>query len=104
MKTRILISLLTLTICLTSCTSYDFSRHVVQQGNLLPESKIKRLKTGMSKKDVAILMGSSLLSPTFDNNRWDYAYTYRRGNQRNKVRNLRLFFRHGTLIKIKHYP
>ncbi len=101
MKKSFLISLMVLTLGLTNCTSYDFSRRIVQQGNLLPESKIQRLKTGMSKKDVAVLMGSSLLSPTFNNDRWDYAYTYRRGNQPTMVRNLQLHFRNDTLVRIE---
>jgi outer membrane protein assembly factor BamE len=76
----------------------------VQQGNLLPQSKIERLKVGMSKKDAAILMGTSMLSPVFNTNRWDYAYTWRKGNGPNEVRNLSLYFKHGKLAKITHHP
>lgn len=91
-------------IVLTSCTTYDFQRRVVQQGNLLPQSKIDRLKIGMSKKDTAILMGTSLLGPLFNNNRWDYAYTYRKGNTANQVKNISLYFKNDRLSKIRHYP
>lgn len=87
-------------LALCSCMSYDFSRRVVQQGNLLPAAKVDRLKPGMSKEDVSILMGTSLLSPTFDNDRWDYAYTWRKGGGRMEVHHLTLYFNHGTLVKI----
>lgn len=86
---------------LTNCANYDFSRHVVQQGNLLPDSKIERLKVGMSKDDAAILMGTSLLSSSFNNDRWDYAYTKRKGNGVTQVRHLSLFFVHGRLARIE---
>lgn len=99
----ILISI-TLALTLTHCASFNFSRRVVQQGNLLPREKIERLKIGMSKNDAAILMGTSLLSPTFNNNRWDYAYTWRKGNGAMEIRNLSLYFSHNTLSRIEHKP
>ncbi len=105
-KMRILILLIsvTLTLTLTQCVSYDFSRRIAQQGNLLPQDKIERLKVGMSKNDVAILMGTSLLSPTFNNDRWDYAYTWRRGSGSLEIRNISLYFVNGSLARIERKP
>lgn len=95
---------LVLTSALCNCASYDFSRRVVEQGNLLPQEKISRIRTGMSKNDVAVLMGTSLLSPTFNNDRWDYAYTLRKGNGSLMVHNLSLYFSHNTLVRVEHKP
>lgn len=94
----------TLCLSLTACASYDFSRRVAQQGNLLPQEKIARLHVGMSRQDTAILMGNSLLSPTFNNNRWDYAFTTRKGNNPLVVRNLSLYFTNDRLSAIEHKP
>lgn len=101
---RIILALITLffSLMLTHCASYDFSRRVVEQGNLLPEQMIARIKIGMSKNDVAILTGSSLLSPTFNNDRWDYAYTFRKGNGSTQVRNLVLYFAQNRVVRIVH--
>ena len=90
------------TLVLTNCSTYDFSRRPVQQGNLLNPASISRLKTGMSKEDVSILMGTSLLSPMFDNNRWDYAYTTRKGSGSNTTRYLTLTFSGNQLVSIVH--
>ena len=105
-KMRIITILLSLiiTLTLTQCTSYDFSRRIAQQGNLLPQSKIERLKIGMSKEDVAVLMGTSLMSPTFNNERWDYAYTWRKGRGPLEIRNATLYFVRGSLARIEHKP
>ncbi len=105
-KMRIILILITslLACTLTQCVSYDFSRRIVQQGNLIPNSKIERLKVGMSKEDVAILMGTSLLSPTFNNERWDYAYTWRKGSGSTEIRNVVLYFSNGRLVRIEHKP
>jgi len=89
-----------LAITLTHCSTYDFSRRIVEQGNLLPQNKIERLHIGMSKQDAAILMGTSLLSPLFNNNRWDYVYTLKKGGNAMDIRRLSLYFRGNSLIKI----
>lgn len=104
MRTGMYFILFLIGFTLTSCVSYDFSRRVVQQGNLLPQSKIERLRVGMSKQDAAILMGTSLLSPMFNNNRWDYAYTLRKSNKPLEVRNLTLYFKQDRLVRIEHHP
>lgn len=100
---RIIIFLLGIvfSLTLTQCSSIDLARRVAQQGNLLPKSKIDRLKIGMSKNDVAILMGTSLLSPTFNNDRWDYAYTWRRGRGYITMSTVSLYFHNNTLTHIE---
>lgn len=105
-KMRIIILLVSiiLPLTLTQCASYDFARRIRQQGNLLPQSKIERLKVGMSKSDAAILMGTSLISPTFNNDRWDYAYTWRRGMGSMEIRTVVLYFSNGRLARIEHKP
>ena len=103
-KMQRLFSFLIALICvtmLTQCLSYDFSRKITQQGNLIPQEKIERLKIGMSKEDVAILMGTSLLSSLFNQDRWDYAYTWRKGSGPLAVRHVVLYFHHGRLSKIE---
>lgn len=101
MQIRIILILISITLSLTNCMSYDFSRRIVQQGNLLSKSKIERLKTGMSKEDVAILMGTSLLSPMVNNNRWDYTYTWRKGSSRTLIRTITLYFMNNHLVRIE---
>lgn len=103
MRVIVLLGIL-FTLTLTQCTSFDFARRVAQQGNLLPKSKIDRLKIGMSKNDVAILMGTSLLSPTFNNDRWDYAYTWRKGHGNITIHTVSLYFSNGTLKRLARNP
>lgn len=101
MRIRTILIYTMLTASLTNCASYDFSRRIVQQGNLLPESKIAQIKTGMSKETIRIIMGTSLLSPSFRDDRWDYAYTKRRANTATTIKHVSLYFNQDKLVKIE---
>lgn len=103
-QSTIIISIVLFCALLCNCASYDFSRRIVQQGNLLPQSTIQKLHTGMSKEDAAILMGTTLLSPTFNNDRWDYAYTWRKGSGELRKKRVSLYFKQDRLVRIEHHP
>lgn len=101
MQIKIILISAALIFSLTHCTSYDLSRRVVQQGNLLSAEKLDRLKRGMSKNDVAILMGSSLLNPPFAQDRWDYAFTWKKANGPMTVRHLVIYFKQDRVVRIE---
>ena len=72
-----------------------------QQGNLFDKATVESLKPGMSKRQVLLVMGSpSVISP-FDQNRWDYVSTLRKGNGRMATKDLTLYFENDALAKIE---
>ena len=102
---RLIFIIISLTsFLLSACVPYDFSRRVVQQGNLLPAKRVNRIKVGMSKQQVAVILGSSLLTPTFSQNRWDYAYTWRKGSGTMIVKNATVYFSGDRVSRIEHHP
>jgi outer membrane protein assembly factor BamE len=71
-----------------------------QQGNLFDKATVESLKPGMSKRQVLLVMGSpSVISP-FDQNRWDYVSTIRRGRNKMASKDLTLYFENDQLAKI----
>ena len=71
-----------------------------QQGNLFDKPTVESLKPGMSKRQVTLVMGSpSVISP-FDQNRWDYVSTIRRGRNKMATKDLVLTFKDDALVKI----
>lgn len=71
-----------------------------QQGNLFDKSTVEALKPGMTKRQVTLVMGSpSVISP-FDQNRWDYVSTIRRGRNKMASKDLVLTFKDDALVKI----
>jgi outer membrane protein assembly factor BamE len=83
---------------LTGCTF--IYRVDAQQGNLFDKETVESLKPGMSKRQVLLVMGSpSVISP-FDQNRWDYISSIRRGRHKMASKDLTLYFENDSLAKI----
>ena len=50
----------------------------VQQGNVVTQEQVARLKPGMNRLQVRDALGTPLLTDTFHADRWDYIFTIRR--------------------------
>ncbi|MEE9445435.1 MAG: outer membrane protein assembly factor BamE [Cocleimonas sp.] len=92
-----LLSLLILSLSLASCSIYKMD---IQQGNALSNETVSQLKTGMSKAEVASLLGTPLLQDNFRSNRWDYVYSLKKGRRASKKQNITLHFQNDLLAKI----
>ena len=73
----------------------------IQQGNLFNKSLVDSLKPGMSKRQVTLVMGSPSIVSPFNQNRWDYVSTWRRGNGRMETKDLTLYFDKDSLARIE---
>ncbi len=47
----------------------------VQQGNVINQGMIDKLKPGMTRSQVAFVMGEPVVRNSFNDDRWDYVYT-----------------------------
>lgn len=91
-------------ITLNACQYLSFAKTKTQQGNLIKQQQLKKIKIGMHKTDVAIILGNSLITPTFQKNRWDYVFTYQKGEGPILVKRASLFFQNDKLVKITKIP
>ena len=48
---------------------------IVQQGNVITQEMVDKLKPGMTRSQVAYIMGEPVVRNTFDDSRWDYVYS-----------------------------
>jgi outer membrane protein assembly factor BamE len=68
-------------------------RMPVQQGNLLDPNQVVQLEEGMTRTQVSYLLGTPMVPPSFNNDRWDYYYYVRaRGLKTPLQRRLTVFF------------
>jgi outer membrane protein assembly factor BamE len=49
-------------------------RMPIQQGNFLDKKQVDQLEAGMTRSQVAFLLGTPMVPNGFDRNRWDYYY------------------------------
>jgi outer membrane protein assembly factor BamE len=69
----------------------------IQQGNDITQDMISQLKPGMTKNQVAYVMGTPLIIDTFHPNRWDYIYSFHPGNGEREQRRITVYFKGETL-------
>lgn len=68
---------------LAGCTNFRFPgvhKINIQQGHIITEEMVQQLQPGMTKRQVRFVLGNSLLPNTFNDDRWDYYYSLRRGS------------------------
>lgn len=67
-------------LSLSAC--FKIYRLDVQQGNVITDEMIDKLKPGMSQKTVKSILGTPLVTDPFHKDRWDYYYGYRSGSKK----------------------
>ena len=73
----------------------------VQQGNVVDQQMINKLKPGMDKKQVKFIMGTPLLIDPFHTDRWDYLYSFEPGGGEREQRRVTLFFNGEHLARVE---
>ncbi len=95
-KNLIIISIL-VSLLSFGCTPH---RIAIQQGNKVEPENFNKLKIGMSHNQVVFILGSPLLKDPFNQQRWDYLFYLKPGNQPVKSSLLTLYFEGDKLVKI----
>jgi outer membrane protein assembly factor BamE len=73
----------------------------IQQGNVVSQESINKLKPGMSKSQVSYLLGTPMLVDVFHQNRWDYYYSMKQGNEAPLQQRVALYFEDDRLTRIE---
>lgn len=71
----------------------------LQQGNLVNKETVAKLKPGMTKRQVMVLMGSPSIASPFDHDRWDYVHAFAINGGKMQIRKMTLFFNNDTLVR-----
>ena len=75
----------------------------VQQGNVVTEEMLEKLKPGMTKSQVLFVMGSPLIVDAFRDNRWDYVYVLREKGDLVEQKRLTIYFDNDKLVNIENF-
>lgn len=99
------ISALIVFLLLTGCSllPHVLFKIDVQQGNVVTEEMLEKLKPGMTKSQVLFVLGSPLIMDAFRDNRWDYVYLYRKKGDLVEQKRLTIFFENDSLVNIENH-
>ncbi len=101
---RGLVLILTLTLMLPGCAIRRIGipkvhRITIQQGNVITQDMVDKLKPGMTKRQVLFVMGEPVVKNPFEHDRWDYIYTIKPPRQPTAQSRMTLFFEDDGLVR-----
>ena len=103
MRTLTLVFSVVSTLLLSSCgsvTSFAFPgvyRLNISQGNIVTQDMVDQLRPGLTKRQVNFILGTPLLKDTFDQDRWDYLYSFQIGGGERVQETLTVYFENNQL-------
>ncbi|MDA9681580.1 outer membrane protein assembly factor BamE, partial [Luminiphilus sp.] len=71
----------------------------VEQGNVVNEEMVEKLRPGLNKRQVRYIMGTPLIEDSFHADRWDYRYLLRNGTETLMETRLTLWFDDDALAR-----
>jgi outer membrane protein assembly factor BamE len=92
---KVIILLITL-LLINGCSTFRFPgvhRITVQQGNVISQIMVDKLKPGMTKSQVRYILGNPVIDDSLNQQRWDYVYTIQIAGGKVRRRVLILHFR-----------
>lgn len=73
----------------------------IQQGNVVTEEMVAKLKPGMTRSQVRFTLGSPLIVDVFHSDRWDYIYHIAPRGRVSEEKKLAVFFKDDRLSHIQ---
>jgi outer membrane protein assembly factor BamE len=89
---------------LAACSGYlglTPYRMDVQQGNVVTQEMVSRLKPGMTREQVRFILGTPLVADPFHADRWDYVYRLEKRGELVEERKLTVIFEEGRLKRVE---
>ncbi len=73
----------------------------IEQGNIIEQSIVEKLKPGMNKNQVRYIMGSPLIIDPLHQQRWDYFFSKKSDGKIEEKKRVTLFFENSKLVRIE---
>jgi outer membrane protein assembly factor BamE len=73
----------------------------IQQGNVVTQEMVAKLKAGMTRSQVRFVLGSPLVTDMFHGDRWDYIYLMQKQGKPDERRRLTVIFDGDKLVTLE---
>jgi len=64
----------------------------INQGNFISQDMVDKLRTGQTRSQVRLILGTPLVVTVFRDDRWDYSYLFKRQGRVVEQRNFTVYF------------
>ena len=88
-------------LVLGGCAFPGVYRINIPQGNIITQEMIDQLRPGLTKRQVTFILGTPLIRDTFDQDRWDYLYSYQPGGGERVQEKLTVYFENDQLVRME---
>lgn len=99
------LSIIVLALLLPACSYIPMAPSVykidIQQGNVVTQDMLSRLKPGMTRSQVRFVLGTPLVTDIFHPNRWDYVYRYQKAGNLTEQSRVTAVFENDLLLRIE---
>lgn len=97
-----LVSALCAVLVLGACNLLKPYKLDIQQGNVITQEMVDKLRPGMTRSQVRYVLGTPMVVDPFHKERWDYYYSYKKGVEAvPESRRLTLLFKDDVLHSIQ---
>ena len=72
----------------------------VQQGNVIEQDMLNKLRPGMDQNQVKFIMGTPVIVDPFHNERWEYIFSFQKGGGVREQRHITLHFEDEKLTHV----
>lgn len=103
MKSLSLLLVSAFVLPLSGCAVVDWMTYKlpVQQGNIVEQKDVDKLKPGMTREQVVYVLGEPLARSSFEAGRWEYVHTSRVGRNEPSHKRLTVRFDGDALVAIE---
>lgn len=102
LRFRLAVIALCASIPLGACNLLTVHKLDIQQGNVITQEMVDKLRPGMTRAQVRFVLGTPPVTDTFHRNRWDYFYSFKVGAEGlAETRRLTLLFQDEVLHTVQ---
>ena len=99
---RLAVIALCATLPLGACNLLTVHKLDIQQGNVVTQEMVDKLKPGMTRAQARFVLGTPLVADAFHRDRWDYFYSFKVGAEGiAETRRLTLIFQGDVLHSVQ---
>ncbi|WP_110707111.1 outer membrane protein assembly factor BamE [Salinicola sp. CR57] len=85
---------------IAGCSYFGVYKRDIPQGNLITQDMVSQLHPGMSRSQVAYIMGTPLMEAPFSSDQWDYVFYLDKAYGGTVEKRLTLTFQNDQLVDI----